>query len=63
VRGARRSSVRAGAVPAAARYHGFVRDLVFLALVVAFFALAVLAVRACELIVGERQLLEEEPRR
>jgi hypothetical protein len=45
------------------RYHGFVRDLVFLSVVVAFFALAVLVVRACELIVGEPQLLEEEPRR
>jgi hypothetical protein len=39
-----------------------VRDLVFLVVVVAFFALAVLVVRAGELIVGETQLLEEESR-
>ena len=38
------------------------RDLVFIVLVVAFFALAVLVVRACELVVGDPQLLEEEPK-
>jgi hypothetical protein len=30
------------------------RDIVFLAVVIAFFALVVLFVRACDLIVGER---------
>jgi hypothetical protein len=39
-----------------------VRDLAFLVIIVAFFALAVLVVRACALIVGEPQLLEEESR-
>jgi hypothetical protein len=37
-----------------------VRDIVFLALVVGFFASAVLFVRACELILGRGALLEPE---
>jgi hypothetical protein len=39
-----------------------VRDLVFVVLPVGLFALAVLFVRACELIVGEPELLEREPK-
>lgn len=46
-----------------ARYDGSVRDLVFLVLAVGFFALAVLFVGACELIVGEPAPLEEQPKR
>jgi hypothetical protein len=38
-----------------------VRDLVFVLLAVGFFALAVLFVRACALIVGEPPALEERP--
>ena len=38
------------------------QDLAFAVLAVGFFALAVLFVRACELIVGEPPLLEEERR-
>jgi hypothetical protein len=36
-----------------------VRDLVFLTLVVGFFAIAVIFVRACELVLGQRGALEE----
>jgi hypothetical protein len=39
-----------------------VRDLVFVLLVLAFFATAVLFVRACELVVGGRQAVEEDRR-
>jgi hypothetical protein len=46
-----------------ARYDGSMRDLVFFLLAVGFFALAVLFVRACELIVGEAPALEEQPKR
>jgi hypothetical protein len=46
-----------------ARYDGSMRDLVFLLLATGFFALAVLFVRACELIVGEPPALEEQPKR
>jgi hypothetical protein len=37
-----------------------VHDIVFLVLVVGFFASAVLLVRACELILGRGALLEQE---
>jgi hypothetical protein len=46
-----------------ARYDGSMRDLVFFLLAVGFFALAVLFVRACGLIVGEPPVLEEQARR
>jgi hypothetical protein len=39
------------------------RDLLFVLLVLGFFAVAVLFVRACELVVGARQAVEEERRR
>lgn len=39
------------------------RDLVFLVIVVAFFALTVLFVRACELLVESRSVVEEERNR
>ncbi len=39
-----------------------VRDLVFLVVVIAFFALATAFVAGCELLVGRRSLLEEERR-
>jgi hypothetical protein len=39
-----------------------VRDLAFVLLVLGFFAIAVLFVRACELILGARPALEEELR-
>jgi hypothetical protein len=45
-----------------ARYDASVRDLVFVLLAVGFFALAVLFVRACELIVGEPAPLVERPK-
>ena len=38
------------------------RDLIFLAVVLGFFAVAVLFVRACELILGARQGVEEARR-
>ena len=34
------------------RYYDVVRDLIFLALALSFFALAVVFVRACELVLG-----------
>jgi hypothetical protein len=37
-----------------------VRDVVFLALVLSFFAIAVFFVRACELVLGERGSGHEE---
>jgi hypothetical protein len=39
-----------------------VRDLVFVALAVGFFALAVLFVRACAWLLDERDVLEDAPR-
>jgi hypothetical protein len=36
----------------AARYDSVMRDILFIAAVIGFFAIAVLFVRACELIVG-----------
>ena len=59
-----RVGVPSGLVPSGvgARYHAVVRDLVFVVLVVGFFALAVLFVRACELVVGEPAPLEEAAR-
>jgi hypothetical protein len=36
-----------------------VRDVVFLAVVIAFFALATVFVAACEFLIGRRSLLEE----
>lgn len=39
-------------------YDGPMADLVFLALVAGFFGIAVLFVRACELVVGQRGALE-----
>ena len=43
-------------------YDVSVRDLVFLALPIAFFALATVFVVGCELLIGRRSLLEEERR-
>jgi hypothetical protein len=45
-----------------ARYDASVRDLLFVLVAVGFFTLAVLFVRACELIVGEPPPLEERPK-
>jgi hypothetical protein len=39
-----------------------VRDLAFVLLVLGFFAIAVLFVRACELMLGPRPALEDERR-
>jgi hypothetical protein len=43
-----------------ARYHDNVRDVVFLGLVLGFFASAVFFVRACELVLRERSSDREE---
>lgn len=45
------------------QYTGVVRDVVFFALVVAFFAVAVLLVRAGELVLGRGRQFDEDPRR
>ena len=44
------------------RYHGLVLDLIFFLVFLGFFVLAVLFVRACELVVGARPAVAEDRR-
>jgi hypothetical protein len=55
----RRSFVRTGARGTQARYDLGIRDVFFIALVVAFFAVATVFVRACEFVVGRGSGAEE----